>query len=356
MNKLIYLDNAATTGIKPNSVKQAVQKALNEFSANPGRSGHKLSLKAAEEIFKARQNFAEYFNAKPENVVFTSGCTMSLNMAIYSINAEVAISAFEHNAVLRPCKNKCYRVFYNHPGEVITQNTKAVICTHASNVTGKSYNIEKIGQYCKQKGITFIVDAAQTAGVMHIDSSCADYIAIAGHKGLYAPMGIGVLIANKIPERLLVLGGTGSLSESIEMPSFLPDRLESGTPNLAGIMGLNAGLNFIKKTDAHSYESYLCKKLYENLKVIKKVNIVSLEPNANTAPIVSFNIEGKHSEEIADALNKNNIAVRGGLHCAPLAHKTIGTITTGAVRVSPSVFTKKQEIDFLSKLIFDLSK
>ena len=356
MNKLIYLDNAATTGRKPDCVKLAVQKALNEFSANPGRSGHKLSLKAAEEIFKARQNFAEYFNTKPENIIFTSGCTMSLNMAIYSARNDVAISAFEHNAVLRPCKNKGYKVFYNHPQEVANANISAVVCTHASNLTGKSYNIEKIGQYCKQKGLTFIVDAAQTAGVMPIDSSCADYIAIAGHKGLYAPMGIGVLIANKVPEKLLFSGGTGSLSQSDEMPSFLPDRLESGTPNLAGIMGLNAGLNFVKKKDAVSYERYLCKLLYDNLKNIKKVNLVSLEPSENTAPIVSFNIEGKHSETVAELLNKNEIAVRGGLHCAPLAHKTIGTISTGAVRVSPSVFNTKQEIDFLSKLILNISK
>ena len=356
MKKLIYLDNAATTGIKPECVKLAVRKALDEFSANPGRSGHRLSLKAAEAVYKTRQNFAEYFNTNPENIIFTSGCTMSLNMAIYSLEGEAAISAFEHNAVLRPLKNKGFKLFYNHPKEVVNSNSKAVVCTHASNVTGKSYNINEIGAYCKQNGLTFIVDAAQTAGVMPIDSKCADFIAMSGHKGLYAPMGIGVLIANKVPNKLLFSGGTGSLSESIDMPSFLPDRLESGTPNLAGIMGLNAGLQFIKRTDAFSYEHYLCKVLYENLRAIKKVNLVSLEPSLTTAPIVSFNIEGKHSEEVAESLNKNGVAVRGGLHCAPLAHKTIGTINTGAVRVSPSVFNKKQEINILSKLILDLSK
>lgn len=353
---MIYLDNAATTGRKPDCVKFAVQKALNEYSANPGRSGHKLSLKAAEEIYKTRQSFAKYFNTKPENVIFTSGCTMALNMAIYSAEKEVAISAFEHNAVLRPCKNKGVKIFYKHPKEVCTSNTKTVVCTHASNLTGKSYNINEIGSYCKERGITFIVDAAQTAGVMPIDASCADYIAIAGHKGLFAPMGIGVLIANKIPEKLLVSGGTGSLSESIDMPYFLPDRLESGTPNLAGIMGLSAGLEFVKRVDAFNYEHYLCKNLFENLKVMKNVNVVSAEPSKDTAPIVSFNIERKHSEEVAQELDKYGFAVRGGLHCAPLAHKTIGTIETGAVRVSPSVFNKKQEIDILSKLINKLSK
>ena len=356
MKKLIYLDNAATTGIKPNCVKNAVQKALGEYSANPGRSGHMLSLRSAQVVYNARKNFAEFFNTSIENIIFTSGCTMALNMAIYSLNGEVAISAFEHNAVLRPCQNLNYKVFYNHPKEVVNKNTKAVICTHASNLTGKCYNIKEIGEYCKKKGLVFIVDAAQSAGVFKIDATCADYIAIAGHKGLYAPMGIGVLIANKIPEKLLLYGGTGSMSEKIEMPSFLPDRLESGTPNLAGIMGLDAGLEFIKKTDAFSYEHHLCKAFYENLRAIKKVNLVSLEPSLTTAPIVSFNIEGMHSEEVAEILNKNNVAVRGGLHCAALAHKTIGTINTGAVRVSPSVFNKKQEIDFLSKLIFNISK
>ncbi len=352
---MIYLDNAATTGTKPKMVINAVNNALKNYSANPGRSGHDLSLKAAEEIFKTRKNLADFFNCSAENIVFTSGCTMALNIAINDIIGEVAISGFEHNSVLRPCSKKGYKVFYKHPKEVVNKNTKAVVCTHASNVTGKVFDIEEIGKYCKQNGLIFIVDAAQTAGVLPIKSKVADYIAIAGHKGFYAPMGIGVLIANKTPKNLIISGGSGSLSESEDMPPFLPDRLESGTQNLPGIMGLNAGLEFIKRTDAFSYEHYLCKVLYENLRSIRKVNIVSLEPTKNTVPIVSFNIEGKHSEEIAESLNKNGIAVRGGLHCAPLAHRTIGTINTGAVRVSPSVFNNKEEINILSKLILDLS-
>ncbi len=356
MTSLIYLDNAATTHIKPNCVINAVNNALKNYSANPGRSGHSLSLKAADEIYNARKNIASFFNVNAENVVFTSGCTASLNMALYDIEGECAISAYEHNAVLRPLKTKRYKVFYNHPKEVVNANTKAVVCTNASNVTGKCYDIKAIGRYCKEKGLMFIVDAAQTAGVIPVDASCADYVAIAGHKGLYAPMGIGVLIANKTPNKVLIKGGSGSLSESEDMPPFLPDRLESGTQNLPGIMGLNAGLEFIKQKDVFSYENYLCKMLYENIVDFKNVNIVSLAPDQKVSPIISFNIEGKHSEEIAEYLNKNNVAVRGGLHCAPLAHKTIGTIKTGAVRVSPSIFNTKQEIDVLSKLIINASK
>ena len=353
---MIYLDNAATTGTKPMVVKNAVLKALTEFSANPGRSGHSRSLQAAHEVYKTRKNLAEYFNTNPENVIFTSGCTMSLNMAIASFIGETVISAYEHNAVLRPVKNKGYKVFYNHPSEVVTSNTKAVICTHASNLTGKSYNIEKIGEYCKQNNLIFIVDAAQTAGVLPLNSKCADYVAIAGHKGLYAPMGIGLLIANKNPQNLIVSGGTGSLSERSEMPDFLPDRLESGTPNLLGIMGINAGLEFVKRQDILNHEQWLCNMLYENLSVIKNINIVSVPPTKTTAQIVSFNIEGYHSEEVAELLNKNGFAVRGGLHCAPLAHKTIGTINSGAVRISPSIFNTRQDVNAVSKLIWQLSK
>ena len=352
---MIYLDNAATTNIKPPAVINAVNTALKDYSANPGRSGHSLSLKTSEAIFSARSNIAEYFKTKPQNIIFTSGCTMALNMAIYGLSGECAISAFEHNAVLRPVKAKGYKVFYNHPKEVVNSNTRAVICTNASNVTGKYYDIKAIGEYCKRNGLVFVVDGAQTAGVMDIDAEDADYIAIAGHKGLYAPMGIGVLIAKKPQKNPLIKGGSGSMSESPDMPYLLPDNLEAGTLNVPGIMGLNAGLDFIKNKAAFKHEKWLCHILYEDLKNIKNVSIVSVM-DEKSAPIVSFNIDGLHSETTTAKLSKMGYAVRGGLHCAPLAHKTIGTIESGAVRVAPSIFTNKTEIKGLVNAIYKLSK
>ena len=344
---MIYLDNAATTYKKPECVIKAANNALMNYSANPGRSGHKLSFKAAQEVYKARKNIADYFKVLPQNIVFTSGCTMALNMAIYNISGSALCSNLEHNSVIRPLKEKGYNVFYKHPKEVASKNTTAVVLTHASNVTGKVFNIKEISKYCIENKFTFIVDAAQSAGVFNIDGSCADYIAVAGHKGLYGPMGIGVLIANKKPNKFLIKGGTGSFSNKEEMPAILPDSLASGTLNLPGILGLSAGIDFIKKEDALSYEGHLCSILYEGLSVIKNISVVSHCPGENTSPIVTFNIDGLHSEETADLLNSYGFATRGGLHCAPLAHKTIGTINCGAVRVSPSLFNTKKDIHLL---------
>ncbi len=354
---MIYLDNAATTGIKPDSVIKAVVKSLKYRSANPGRSGHEMSYRAAEEMFLARQKVAEMFNSSVESVCFTSGCTASLNIAIKGLkDGHIVCSSFEHNSVMRPLFLKNYSIFLNHPKEVVRPDTVAVVCTAASNVTGKRYDIKAIGDYCKSKGIIFIVDAAQGAGIFDIDCSNIDYLCIAPHKGFYAPMGVGVIIAKKPPVKPLIVGGTGSLSESSAPPGFLPDAIESGTQNLPGIMGIKAGIDFIKNKNIYEHELYLCEYLYNQLASINGVSIISVYPKKGlAAPIVSFNYKGFHSEEIASLFNQRGIAVRGGLHCAPMAHRTCGTIKSGAVRVSPSVFNDMTDmrifIDTFSEII-----
>ena len=355
---MIYLDNAATTGKKPSSVINAVNYALTNLSAHPGRSGHALSLKAAEAVFNVRRKLAKMYNCEPTSVCFTQGCTTSLNMAIANIpNGHIACSNLEHNSVLRPLQNKNYSFFNDHPKEVVRPDTVAVICTHASNVSGKIFDIENIAKYCKEKGLMFIVDAAQTAGVLDIDSSNIDYLCIAAHKGLYAPMGIGILIANKEPKKVIIKGGTGSASQSLKQPDFLPDMLESGTINVPGILGVSAGIEFIKNKSIYEHELYLTKPVYEALLNNKKITVVSSKQEKGVAtPIVSFNINGKKSEEIAQELSKRGIATRGGYHCSLIAHKTLNTENVGAVRLSPSVFNNKNEMQFVLNEIYKIAK
>ncbi len=355
---MIYLDNAATTGHKPKTVINAVNKALTYYSANPGRSGHTPSLKAANEVYKTRKLMAEYLGTEPQNVCFTGGCTAALNIAIKGLKeGHIVCSNMEHNSVMRPLYGKDYSVFSHHPKEAVKENTVAVVCTAASNVTGKRFNIKEIGEYCKQKGLTFIVDGAQAGGVFPINCENIDYLCLAPHKGFYAPMGLGVIVAKKPPYYPLITGGTGSFSESAAPVDFLPDAIENGTVNLPAIMGLYEGIKFVKNKDILGYETMLTAKFYEGLKNIKNVTVVSDKPNVKTnAPIVLFNINGMQSEAVSGALNNMQIAVRGGLHCAPAAHRTIGTIETGGVRVSPSVFNTKAEIDKLLVAVGKIAK
>ncbi len=372
---MIYLDNAATTGKKPTAVINTVTKALQKNSANPGRSDHKLSSDTALMVYSARKTAADFFGAQTENVIFTPNCTMSLNMAIKcNLNKgdHVIISSYEHNAVLRPIykmsldgvieydvanvivgdKMATYRAFEH----LVKPNTKMIICTHASNVTGEIMPIEALAQLCKQYGIIFVVDAAQTAGVLPIGiKDGIDYLCIASHKGLYAPMGTGVLVCGKPIEKTIVEGGTGSFSNMYEQPIDMPERLESGTVNVPGIAGIKAGIEFVKEKTLdriYRHEITLLQLLYDNLEKMSGIRLYLGRPEINiTAPVLSFNVRGKSSMETADYLSKNNIAVRAGLHCAVLAHKTIGTVDTGTVRVCTSVFNTKNDILSLIEVI-----
>ena len=353
---MIYLDNAATTFPKPQSViKAGLSAAL--YGSSPGRGGHRLSLKAADTVYRAREKAARLFNCKSEQVCFQKNCTEALNTAIKAQSGHIICSPLEHNSVLRPLHLRGnFSIFENHPKEALLEDTTALVCTAASNVTAHAYDIKEMSDFCRQNGLVFILDAAQMAGVESIDASLCDYVCIASHKGLYAPVGSGMIICKNPPQNSLIQGGTGSFSASYEQPRFLPDILESGTLNTFSIAGTGAGIDFISGKEIYAHEIALCEILYDALKNMKNVSIISEYPAIHkTAAIVSFNVGSLHSEEVAEKLGRRGIAVRGGLHCAPLAHKRCGTLQVGAVRVSPSVFNRitdiKAVIDQVHKIV-----
>ncbi len=374
---MIYLDNAATTGTKPKSVINAVNYALENLSANPGRGSYERSNKAAMSVFECRKTIKDFVGAESENnVCFTLNCTQAINMVLQGTlksGDHVIISSLEHNAVVRPV----YGMFSENGVEysiaevsedddktvenfknLIKDNTKMIFVTAASNVTGKTLPVFKLGILCKERGILFGVDGAQAVGILPVDMDKMniDYLCIAPHKGFYAPMGSGVLVAKKSIEKVLIKGGTGVNSLEVTQPEELPERVESGTVNLPGIFGVLAGVNFVKNRGLESiykHEINLCQYCYDELSKIGAELYTKRPENLKTAPVISFNFAGKNSIFVAKKLAENNIAVRSGLHCAPLAHKQIKTLLTGTVRVSPSVFNTKADID---ALIFTLKR
>ncbi len=380
---MIYLDNAATTFPKPLAVKNNVNNSFS-YSANPGRAGHRLSIKASEAVYNCRELLKNFFNAETaENVIFTPSCTHALNTVIKGVLSKgdhVVISSLEHNSVLRPLERLSSEGFITYSiAEVyesdndrtfeafrtsLKKNTRLVICTHASNVFGIKLPIERIAALCKYYGILFCVDAAQTAGVCNIDvkNIGIDYLCIPGHKGLYGPMGIGALIINSetVPKSLCE-GGTGSGSSRLSQPEILPDKFESGTLNLLGISGLNAGINFVNTKgidNLRGRELKLMEKLYANLSKIEGIKLYTSKPNDECyVPLLSFNMDGFASDELSNLLDsKYSIATRAGIHCSPLAHKCFGTSDIGTVRISPSVFTTENEINGLILALRQLSQ
>lgn len=370
---MIYFDNAATTGKKPSGVIRAVESALKELSSNPGRSGHAPSLKAADAVYSVREKTAEFFGASgAENVVFTLNCTHSINCVIKGVlnKGEHAVtSSLEHNSVIRPLIKEgipfdtAYvsladdRETLREFERKIRPNTRLVICTGASNVLGKTLPIAEIGALCRDRGVLFAVDAAQIAGVMPINmrEMNIDYLCVAPHKGLYAPMGIGVLICEKPIENTIIEGGTGTNSAELVQPESLPERLESGTVNVPEIMGLSAGIDYVKGIGIkkiYTHEMKLIRYLYKELSKIDRVQLYAPEPKDGAyAPVISFNVYGRTSAEVSQYLNGKGIAVRGGLHCAPLAHRQIGTLERGAVRISVAAFNTSAEAASLIKAI-----
>lgn len=370
---MINFDNSATSGVKPKIVINAVMDALKNNSANPGRSGYQSSIKTAEKIYNVREKILKFFNASDtQNVVFTLNCTHSINYVLKGVlkyGDHIVISSLEHNAVLRPLtKMKASYTIANvsHTDDEVTfenfkksikPNTKMIFCTAASNVTGKILPLEKIGKLCREKGILFGVDAAQLAGVRDIDVKRMniDFLCVAPHKGLYAPMGVGILICEKKIPNTIIEGGTGTNSLQSVQPNEMPERLESGTINVPGILGLGAGIDFVNGLDIekiYSHEMQIVRYIYEMLE--KNHNVILYTPfpeNNKFAPVLAFNLKGFKSDSIADLLDKNGIAVRAGYHCAPFAHKQLGTLETGAVRVSVSVFNSKNDAEkFISVL------
>ena len=371
---MIYLDNAATTNPKPSSVILAVSRMMRDHSANPGRSGHSASVAAAQEVYRVRRNIADFFHLpNEENVIFTNNCTAAINTVVKGIlrpGDHVVISSLEHNAVLRPLEQlrKKGVITYDIAAvgdtaeetidsfrRAINSRTRMMICTHASNVFGTILPVRRLCALAHSYGVLFCLDAAQSAGVLPIDlaDDGYDYVCCAGHKGLYGLMGTGLLLINTeiLPEPLTA-GGTGSESWDPSMPDYLPDRLESGTLNVPGIVGLSSGVDFVRRMGiAAIYQKDMghIRFLHDQLRQIERVRLFTPYPKEmDYAPVLSFSIDGTDSETVASYLDRQyHIAVRAGLHCAPLAHRHYGSEQGGTVRIAPSAFTTRQEMQIL---------
>ena len=344
---MIYLDNGATSFPKPPQVTRAMQWALNHC-ANPGRGGHRPAREADRIVFSCRQTIGQMFGCNPEQVVFTGNCTQGLNMAIHTLvkpGDTVVISGFEHNAVVRPLAARGVnlriagrRLFDPHNTleefeNALKKGASAAIFTHCSNVFGYILPIEEMGKLCKRYSVPFVVDAAQSAGCLPIffDKLGADFIAMPGHKGLLGPQGTGVLLCNRALQPLLQ-GGTGSASKSMDMPDELPDAGESGTLNVPGIAGLEAG---VKLVTARGIQQILQEEKQAAELCINELKKLGYQvfSGENQSGTVSF-VGNTDCQIIADELARRGVAVRAGLHCAPLAHKSAGTLDTGTVRLS----------------------
>jgi len=380
---VIYFDNAATTYPKPRSVVNAVANAT-AFSANPGRSGYAHSLNASRVIFECRQKAADFFKLKNvENCILTPSCTLSLNTVIYGTLKEgdhVVISSFEHNSVLRPVEKLCkdrkitYSVAQVNPYDddetidsfrkSINNKTKLIVCTHASNVFGFKLPVKRIAALAKYYGILFCLDAAQSAGSEDIDINDigADFICVPGHKGLYGPMGTGLLLINtdKIPESLFQ-GGTGSsFKDELGEPRLLPDKFESGTINYPGFAGLLKGIEFVNSKTTKRIREHavsIMQYIYDNLSSNKRVELYTKGINAlRFVPLLSFNIKDTDPEKVCETLDKRfGICVRSGFHCSPLAHKCMQTGDRGTVRICPSAFSNFKDAKALCDAVFLIS-
>ncbi|MBI5188681.1 MAG: aminotransferase class V-fold PLP-dependent enzyme, partial [Nitrospirae bacterium] len=352
---------------------------LQKYGSSPGRGGHKMSMQTEKIIFGAREIISAFFNIpSSSNVIFTFNVTMGINLALKGIlkaGDHVITSSMEHNAVMRPLKRlekegvaktivKCSKEGFLNPNDLekeIKPNTKLIVITHASNVVGTIMPIREIGEIARKTGIVFIVDAAQSAGLLPIDvkRDNIDILACTGHKSLFGPQGTGFLYINDgLDIKPLIEGGTGSNSESDEMPDFLPDKFQGGTLNTPGIAGLGAGIEFIQKEGLQKIrnkELHFATEIMSELKKIKGVKLYGSPNPAERVSVVSFNIVEKDPAEVGNILNeKYDIISRVGLHCAPNAHRTIGTFPVGTVRVSVGYFNIEEDIERLIKAVRDI--
>lgn len=368
---IVNFDNAATTFPKPPQVTAALYDAIKKYGGNAGRGGHKLTEITTEKFFDTRQAAADFFGSQPENTVFTLNCTHSLNLAIQGIMSKgghIIISGIEHNSSSRPvyalaqkgiCTFSISEIGKNDDETIenfkklIRPDTKAIVCTIAGNVTGQIMPYKAIGELCNRKNICFIADGAQACGILDIKMSDGiNILCTSGHKGLYGPTGTGILISDcKFIIDPLMQGGTGSSAFNLKHPDYLPDSLESGTPNTVGTIALKSGIDFVRlKTTKkiYSHENRLCQRFINGL--ANSNTIIYRNKDCSYVPVVSFNIPDMKPEDTAYMLNKYGFCLRAGLHCAPLAHYSLGT-TDGTVRFSPSVFNNEMQVDNLVKII-----
>lgn len=371
---MIYLDSAATTLQKPAAVATAAAWAINHL-ASPGRGGHRPAMAAAEKAFACREAASRLFHIQdPERVVFTCNATHGLNIAIKTLarpGSRVVISGYEHNAVTRPlyAMDVQLRVarspLFDREAALesfrreINLGADLAICTHVSNVFGFVLPIEEIAQLCREREVPLIVDASQSAGVLPLDFEGlgAAFAAMPGHKGLYGPQGTGLLLCGTDPKPLME-GGTGSESKRQSMPDYLPDSLEAGTHNIAGIAGLLEGLRYLEHRGIQSIASHersLIRQMGRGLEVIPGVEVFRAGDPAAQAGVLSFRLRGQDCEEVGEALGRQGIALRAGLHCAPLAHETAGTLETGTVRASVSAFNTPREISGFLRAVQEMA-
>lgn len=356
---MIYFDSAATSFQKPPGVARAVVRAM-ETCASVGRGGHKPAMNAAKAVYECRELAGRLFDAEPEQVIFTMNATHGLNIAIQTLvppGGRVVISGFEHNAVTRPLHHLGAEILVAgrqmfSPGNTLTEfdlalrkNPLAVVCTHVSNVFGYILPVEEIAARCRQKKIPLIIDASQSAGTIPISlrQTGARFIAMPGHKGLYGPQGTGILLCADGAEPVL-FGGTGSNSEAQEMPDFLPDRLEAGTHNVCGIAGLAAGLRYVRSRGEENIfrkEQRLLRLLEQRWRGVRGIHPYF---GPEQSGVLSFTVDGVDCQEAAERLGHYGTAVRAGLHCAPYAHESGGTLESGTIRVSFSDFNTPGEV------------
>lgn len=368
---MIYLDNSATSYPKPREVRGALERSLTDYGANPGRSGYRMCTRTTEMLYRCRRLLADFFGAPgPEAVVFQPGCTAALNTVLKGIlraGDHAVVSDLEHNAVMRPleklkAQGVSHTVVSVVPGDTpgtlaafqgaIRPNTKLLVCTHGSNVFGFRLPVAELGALAHRQGLRLCVDAAQTAGILPINLAemGIDYLCVAGHKGLYGMMGIGLMVLGAgapLPDSLLE-GGTGSRSRMPDQPAEAPERYESGTLNIPGVASLLGGLAFLRRRGMEAlyrHEMALVQDFAQGLARMPHVEVYTLPHRApGYLPVFSFNVKGMPSEEAGARLAERGFALRCGLHCAPNPHRKLGTLDTGTIRLSPSAFTQPHHI------------
>lgn len=365
---MLYLDNAATTFPKPGYVISELNDCIRRYCANPGRSSHKLSVRAIEEVYKAREAIAALLKFdKPENVVFTENATYALNLAIKTAipdGAHVLISNKEHNSVVRPLekmkrKNGVSYTVFNAEGDVIKniselmrENTKAIVCTSASNVDGSAVDIKSISKFCKEKSLLFIIDASQRIGHHEIDLSnipCS-ILCAPGHKALFGLQGVGfALFCDEGKRESFIEGGSGGDSFYTTMPEFLPERYEAGTLPTPSIVALRAGIEFIGEVGIDEIANHLDNLTSDTVSMLSCYKEV--ENLRGFGGVVTFNLANTPSYDVAEMLDKYGVCVRAGYHCAPGMHKFLGTEKHGSVRISFSYLNKKSEINYLDRVM-----
>jgi cysteine desulfurase family protein len=375
----MYFDNAATSFPKPETVYRAVDRALREGGGNAGRSGHRGAVEASRILARARARLAQLINAPdPQRIVWTQNCTHALNLALKGVlrpGDRLVTTQLEHNSIARPLRSlekagvEVTRV--PCPGghfdiraflEAVRPGTRMVALLHASNVTGEVLPAAELGAFSRSRGVLFLLDAAQTAGSRPLDvrEIGADLVAMPGHKGLYGPPGTGALYVGEGVELApLIEGGTGSVSEQDEQPERLPDRLESGTQNVPGIAGLDAGIEWILQTGVETIrrrEEALVAQLWSGLREIPGVTLYGPAPGTDRAAVVSFNLEGWDPNDAAAVLEESfDIQCRPGLHCAPWAHRSLGSFPAGTIRLSPGYFNTEAEVEAVVRAAGEMS-